>query len=186
MLFMISDCCVEISILVEDLMPKFAKKIVLREFQEKLTAIGVRKENISIFISLGTHQPLSTSAMAKSGRLDFIINSVLDHNDRLHDTVCGDPFQAHRAGAGLCKKITAKSFPSKSYVTIISAFPHTEGPQIMNPLASTDMINPKGGTVILYTDCDASAPETYDDFIPGPGAFFVMDRGYLDFERESF
>jgi nickel-dependent lactate racemase len=101
------------------------------------------------------------NAMAKAGRLDFIINSVLDHNDCLHDIVCGDPFQAHRAGAALCKTIISKSFAAKSDVTIISAFPYTEGPQIMKPLAPADMITKKGGTIILYADCKGALPETY-------------------------
>ena len=101
------------------------------------------------------------TAMASAGRLDFIINSVLDHNDRLYDVVCGDPIQAHRAGVAMCRDIISLSFSEKSDVTIISAFPYAEGPQIMKPLAPADIITRKGGCIILYADCREPLPEFY-------------------------
>ncbi len=102
-------------------------------------------------------------AMAGAGRLDFIINSVLDHRDHLHDMVCGHFTDAHIAGTKLCRNIISKPFPARSDVTVISAFPYTQGPQIMKPLAPADMITRKGGTIILYADCKESLPEAYYD-----------------------
>jgi nickel-dependent lactate racemase len=101
------------------------------------------------------------TAMAAAGRLDFIINSVLDHNDQLHDLVCRDPVQAHRFGAGICTDIISQPFPARSDVTVISAFPYAAGPQIMKPLAPADMITRKGGSIILYADCELPLPENY-------------------------
>ena len=66
------------------------------------------------------------SSLAEAGKLDFIINSVLDHNDNLYSVVAGNPIAAHRAGADICKKIITKKFKKKSDVTIISAFPYTQ------------------------------------------------------------
>lgn len=101
------------------------------------------------------------TAMAKAGGLDFIINSVLDHRDRLYNVVCGAPFEAHRAGTTLCRTIIAKDFLCKSDVTIISAFPYSQGPQIMKPLAPAAMVTRRGGCIILYADCKVPLPAFY-------------------------
>jgi nickel-dependent lactate racemase len=47
-------------------------------------------------------------SLAHAGKLDFIINSVIDHNDNLHQVVAGDPVSAHKKGADICKKIISK------------------------------------------------------------------------------
>ncbi len=61
---------------------------------------------------------------AKAGRLDFIINSVLDHNDCLYSVVAGAPFEAHEKGVRECERINSMPFSGKADITIISAF-HT-------------------------------------------------------------
>ncbi|MGD9007629.1 MAG: lactate racemase domain-containing protein [Desulfobacteraceae bacterium] len=101
--------------------------------------------------------------LALAGRLDFIINSVLDHRDRLYDLVCGDPEKAHEVGTRICKRAIAKEFDRPADVTIISAYPYTEGPQIMKPLAPALDTTRKGGCIILYADCCAPLPEIYFD-----------------------
>ena len=93
------------------------------------------------------------SYMAEAGRLDFIINSVLDHNDNLYDVVAGNPVAAHRAGAGICKEIITKNFKQKSDVTIISAFPYTQATQLMKPLEPASIITKESGIVILSGKC---------------------------------
>jgi len=100
-------------------------------------------------------------AMARAGQLNFIVNSVLDHNDQLHQVVAGDPILAHRAGAAICGNITSRRFQAQSDITIISAFPYSEGPQIMKPLAPASIITRPGGTIILYADCSSPLPESY-------------------------
>lgn len=99
--------------------------------------------------------------LAEAGRLDFIINSVLDHNDRIYDLVCGDPVNAHGVGMQICRQIVSKRFTAPADITIISSFPYTEGPQIMKPLAPADLITRKGGCIILYADCTIPLPEIY-------------------------
>ncbi|SHO44116.1 lactate racemase domain-containing protein [Desulfopila aestuarii] len=101
------------------------------------------------------------NAMATAGRLNFIVNSVLNHKDLLHQVVAGDPIVAHKAGTEICRAITSRQFEQKADVTIISSFPYTEGPQIMKPLAPAEMITRPGGTIILYADCRSPLPEHY-------------------------
>ena len=99
--------------------------------------------------------------LASAGRLDFIVNSVLDNEDRLRQVVAGTPAAAHLAGTTLCRQLTSRRFNAPSEVTMISAFPYDQGPQIMKPLAPASMITARGGTVILYADCRSPLPEIY-------------------------
>jgi len=48
--------------------------------------------------------------------------------------VAGDFERAFAFGAGLCEKEQGSGFDRAADVTIASAFPYTEGPQIMKPL----------------------------------------------------
>ncbi|MBU1567129.1 MAG: DUF2088 domain-containing protein [Proteobacteria bacterium] len=101
------------------------------------------------------------TALALAGKLNFIVNSVLNHNDQLHQVVAGDPILAHLAGAAICRDITSRYFQAQADITIISAFPYSEGPQIMKPLAPAGMITRVGGTIVLYADCRTPLPESY-------------------------
>ncbi len=101
------------------------------------------------------------TAMARAGGLDFIINSVLDHTDSLYDLVCGDPVEAHLAGIEICRRIVSRPFPAPADVTVISAFPYVEGPQIVKPLAPAGRITRKSGAILLHADCTAPLPEIY-------------------------
>jgi nickel-dependent lactate racemase len=100
-------------------------------------------------------------AQAKAAKLDFIINSVLDHNDFLYDIVAGPPLEAHQAGISICKKILSKPFERKSDLTVISSFPYTEGTQIMKPFAPATLITKGGGCVILVAECTVPLAEQY-------------------------
>lgn len=100
-------------------------------------------------------------ALAMVGKLDFLINSVLDHNDQLYDIVAGPLFEAHQAGISICKKILEKPFEKKSDLTVISSFPYTEGTQIMKPFAPATLITKDGGCVILVAECTAPLAEQY-------------------------
>ncbi len=93
------------------------------------------------------------TAQARAAKLDFIINSVLDHNDRLYDIVAGPVPEAHQAGISICRQILSKPFEKKSDLTVISSFPYTEGTQIMKPLAPATLITREQGCVILVAEC---------------------------------
>lgn len=125
--------------------------------------------------------------LAKAGRLDFIINSVLDNTDRLHQVVAGSPSAAHLAGTTLCRAITSRRFTERTEVTIISAFPYDQGPQIMKPLAPASMITRLGGTIILAASCRTPLPEMYfaacEDFRKKHGR--DLRRAVFDHFREN-
>jgi len=101
------------------------------------------------------------SALSKEAGLNFILNSVLDHNDLLYDLVSGDPVEAHQAGSNMCKEIVSRTFQKKADLTVTSAFPYTEGLQIMKPLAPASMITKKGGCIILLAHCTSPLPDAY-------------------------
>ncbi|KPK22006.1 MAG: hypothetical protein AMK69_20655 [Nitrospira bacterium SG8_3] len=101
------------------------------------------------------------SALAKEAGLNFILNSVLDHNDQLYDVVCGDPIEAHRAGIEICKGIISRTFARKADLTVITSFPYAEGPQLMKPLAPASMITKEGGCIIVFAQCTSPLPDAY-------------------------
>ncbi|MFW2368037.1 MAG: lactate racemase domain-containing protein [Desulforhopalus sp.] len=109
----------------------------------------------------GNEFHLEVNRLGCLGKLDFIINSVLDHNDIFYDLVCGAPVAAHEEGCRLSTDIIAKQFDSPADITIISAFPYTEGPQIMKPFAAAESITKKNGCIILCADCTVALPEKY-------------------------
>jgi len=100
-------------------------------------------------------------ALSKAAGLNFILNSVLDHNDLLYDLVGGDPVEAHQAGSDMCKEIISRIFQKKADLTVTSAFPYTEGPQIMKPLAPASMITKEGGCIILLAHCTSPLSDAY-------------------------
>lgn len=116
------------------------------------------------------------SELAEAAGLDFIINSVLDHNDRLYQPVCGAPVQAHLRGVELSRKILSMPFARESDVTIISSFPYSEGTQIMKPLAPATEITREGGTVVLV--CDYSVPLA-DSYLIGCETFRSTHAGAI-------
>lgn len=93
--------------------------------------------------------------------LHFILNSVLDQADRLYTIVCGDPIEAHVRGAEVCRSLTSRRFSKKADVTLISAFPYTEGPQIVKPLGPASVITRDGGVIILVARCTSPLPDEY-------------------------
>ena len=97
--------------------------------------------------------------LSKAAGLDFIINSVLDHKDRLHTIICGDPVEAHLAGIDIARNIITRSFNGLSDITLISSFPYTEGQQIMKPLAPASMVTRPGGFIILCADAITPLPD---------------------------
>ncbi|NLD36564.1 MAG: nickel-dependent lactate racemase [Desulfatiglans sp.] len=103
------------------------------------------------------------TALASAGRLDFIINSVLDHNDNLYNVVAGHPVNAHTKGAGICKKLVSKTFKNRADITIISAFPYTQATQLMKPLEPASIITKEQGVIILTGKCTSAFRMGYLD-----------------------
>jgi nickel-dependent lactate racemase len=102
-------------------------------------------------------------AVARSARLDFIINTILDQNDQVNDLVAGDPVKAHLAGIEKSKEIISQEFGRKADLTIITSFPYTEGPQIVKPLAPASMVTKEGGCIILCAELTGDLPAAFVD-----------------------
>jgi nickel-dependent lactate racemase len=114
--------------------------------------------------------------LAEKGGLNFIINSVLDHNDHLYELVCGDPVEAHLAGTKRCEDIISKDFEKQADLTVISAFPYTEGTQLMKPLEPASMITKEGGVIILVGHCTVPFSDLY---LKGCERFRLKYKGHL-------
>jgi nickel-dependent lactate racemase len=83
-------------------------------------------------------------------KLDFIVNAVFDADEDVKNVVAGHFIEAHRVGVEICRKELGVRFNQPADVTLISAFPYTDGPQVLKPLAASNMVTKKGGVVILY------------------------------------
>ncbi len=104
--------------------------------------------------------------ISRSARLGFIINSILDQNDRVNDLVSGDPVDAHLAGIEKSKGIISQEFGRKANLTVITSFPYTEGPQIVKPLAPASMVTKEGGCIILCADLTGDLPDAFVESFP--------------------
>jgi nickel-dependent lactate racemase len=102
-------------------------------------------------------------AIARSAKLNYVINSILDQNDQVYDLVSGDPVQAHLAGIQKSKAIISKKFSRRSDLTLITSFPYSEGPQIVKPLVPASMVTKEGGCIILAADCTGNLPDAFVD-----------------------
>ncbi len=100
-------------------------------------------------------------ALARSVPLHFVVNGVLDQKDALADLVAGDPIEAHRAGAGICRTLTTRRFPKRADLTVTTSFPYKEGPQIVKPLVPASLVTKPGGCIILAADCSGNLPEPF-------------------------
>ncbi|MBW1713487.1 MAG: nickel-dependent lactate racemase [Deltaproteobacteria bacterium] len=87
---------------------------------------------------------------ARLAGLDFIVNAVYNSQEQVKGVVCGHFEKAHQRGVELSLKEYAVEINQDAEVSIVSAFPFEEGPQLMKPLLPGIMVTKKGGTVILY------------------------------------
>ncbi len=98
---------------------------------------------------------------ARLADLNFIINAVYNSKGEVKEIVSGDLRKAHQLGADLSSREFSVNIDQKADVTIVSAFPLDEGPQVMKPLSTATMVTKKGGTVILVASVRGGIPETF-------------------------
>jgi nickel-dependent lactate racemase len=87
---------------------------------------------------------------AKLAKLDFVINAVYNSIEGVKGIVAGHFEKSQEFGADTCLNEFAINFDEAADVTIASAFPYSEGPQLMKPIGPATMVTKKGGTVIIY------------------------------------
>jgi nickel-dependent lactate racemase len=176
------------------LFPGVADFDAIREHHLKYTfdeGTGLGKTKGNIFYE-------QVCAIARSAKLDYIINSILDQKDQVYDLVSGDPVHAHLAGIEKIRGIICQKFQKKSDLTIITSFPYAEGPQIVKPLAPAAMVTKVGGCILLAADCEGNLPDAFiesferfhsrygDNLLGGVLDHFennrlIMEEGAIDF-----
>ena len=93
--------------------------------------------------------------------LSYVIDCVVDAQGQPVEIVSGHPIEAHEAGVEICRDIYGVEVEEEADVTIASAYPHEEGPQIIKPILPGAMTTKKGGILILVASCDGGLPETF-------------------------
>jgi nickel-dependent lactate racemase len=135
---------------------------------------------------------------ARLASLNFIINAVYNSKGEVKEIVSGHFRKAHQFGIDLSSRELSVNIDQDADVTIVSAFPLDEGPQVMKPLGTATMVTKKGGTVILVASVRGGIPETFlqtfdtayqmakgdpkrlvSDYIHG--GKLIIEHGQLDF-----
>lgn len=98
--------------------------------------------------------------MAEAAGLDFIVNGIFDARERVVDVVAGHYEKAHLQGIEKSKRNYAFRLKGPADVTLVSADPYDEGPQLMKPIIPASLMTTKpGGTVIVLARCPGGMPE---------------------------
>lgn len=106
---------------------------------------------------------------ARLVNLNFILNVVTDHKDRLAAAVAGDPISAWMEGVKLCQRQAAVTVPYKSQAAIISCggYPRDMNVyQAIKPMVNGKKFVVKGGTVVAVAKCqEAYGDETFAQWL---------------------
>ena len=98
--------------------------------------------------------------IAEEAGLNFIVNCLFDARERVNGVVAGHFKQAHLNGIEKSRKEYAFSMEEPADITILSAAPYEEGPQIIKPIIPAALIATKpGGSVIVFAGCPDGMPE---------------------------
>lgn len=98
--------------------------------------------------------------MAQAGGLDFIINGIFDARERVVDVVAGHFKAAHMAGIQKSRRNYGLNLKKSADVTLVSAEPYDEGPQIIKPIIPASLMTTRpNGSVIVLSRCPAGMPE---------------------------
>jgi nickel-dependent lactate racemase len=93
--------------------------------------------------------------------LSFVIDCVVDAQGQAVEVVSGHPVKAHEAGVGVSRELYGIEIGEEADVTIASAYPHEEGPQIIKPILPAIMTTKTGGTLILVASCEGGLAEPF-------------------------
>jgi len=119
---------------------------------------AIRNHHCALMIAAGAslaqveHNPF-LEEICQAGRLaklDFVINALYNANEEVKEVIAGDFGEVHAAGARMTLSELGVRFERPADVTITSAFPYSEGPQLMKPLGPATTVTREGGVVILY------------------------------------
>lgn len=89
----------------------------------------------------------------KSG-LKFIVNTILNAEDKISELMVGDPIKAFRKGVEIAEEIYCPKVPGVADIIIVSSYPaDIDYWQAHKPTIYATLGVKKGGTVILVTPC---------------------------------
>jgi len=92
--------------------------------------------------------------VAKSVRLNMIVNAVLNRKGKIIKVFTGDYVKAHREGVKLAEKIYCHTAPSKADIVVASSYPMDIDYWVAaKGIVSGYLALKAGGTIILVTPC---------------------------------
>ena len=99
-------------------------------------------------------------AVAEQVGLSFIVNTVLNHEQKIVAVVAGEMRQAFRAGVEIAKLVCGAEFHSAADIVIASAYPIDINLwQAGKALYSADLVTKDGGLIILVSPCSEGVGE---------------------------
>ena len=116
----------------------------------------------------------SIDSLARKAGLDFIVNVILNSENKIIDAVAGDMLTAHRAGCELALKVYGVEIPREFDIVIADSFPFDiEFWQANKALDTAGEVVKKGGVVILVSPCYEGFSRTHSE---------ILEFGYLPIE----
>jgi nickel-dependent lactate racemase len=96
----------------------------------------------------------SIDALAREAGLDFIVNVILNRDNRIVGAVAGDMVDAHRAGCRIAERVFGVRIPRKYNIVIADSHPFDiEFWQANKALDTAGQEVSEGGVVILISPC---------------------------------
>lgn len=97
---------------------------------------------------------LKVEAVARKAGLRFIVNAVMDGQQRVAGIYSGDPVQAHRAGCRHSAEIFSIRLPKKADIVLIESEPaNYDLWQAAKGIYSADLAVRPGGVIVLLATC---------------------------------
>lgn len=102
--------------------------------------------------------------VAERAGLRFIVNTVMDAENRIVRVVAGDPVEAHREGCRTACEVYGVSIPEPADIVICDSHPaDLEMWQAIKGLCTADLCLRDGGIVIMATPCPEGASEEHPE-----------------------
>lgn len=126
------------------------------------------------------------NAVAKKAGLSFIMNVVLDRDERIYRCVCGDPEKAHAEGCEAARKIFGAPYSERADIVITDTYPaDSELWQAAKGIYSGDLPLKKGGVIVTITPCPEGIAQGHPKlkdmgYMPFNEAKAMVDRGEIE------
>ena len=112
--------------------------------------------------------PIRTSinALARKAGLDFIVNVILNEENRIVGAVAGDMVEAHRAGCRIAGQVFGVSVPRRFNIVIADSYPFdNEFWQANKAVDTAGEVVTEGGVVILVSPCTEGLSQSHAEEI---------------------